>query len=339
MGGLYKKKENNSKSFSLFKRKEKKKGSFLKESLFPILVISLFATLFFGTNFLAQTVFDFSGMPRILAATILVALPMVITGVVGLWVPAALKRSKNAKVSKAAKSFLAYADLAILVFWVGFIMTISQIAFSLVLSLILDQAQLEMPLTNAIYQALVYAAAMFIIIKLSAKIKKEAKTTREELGLTELPTWTDIGLAPVGFVVYILVGGVIMAIAEALLSRFSWFDANEAQDVGFRILNTPFDRIIAFIALVVVAPICEEIIFRGWLYGKLRSKMSMWAAILVVSVFFGIMHGQWNVGINVCILSIFLCLEREITGTIYASMITHMIKNGIAYAMLYLFLY
>lgn len=339
MGDLYKKTATKSKGFGFFKKKEKKSGSFLKESLFPILVISLFATLFFGSNFLAQKLFDFSSMPRILAATILVAAPMVITGLVGLWLPAALSKSKNAKVAKAAKSFLAYADLAVLVFWVGFIMTISQIVFSLIFTLILDQNQLQMPLTNALYQAAVYAAAMVVIIKLSAKIKKEAKTTREELGLTGLPTWTDIGLAPVSFVAYIVVGGVIMAIAEALLSRFSWFDANEAQDVGFKILSTPLDRIIAFVALVVVAPICEEIIFRGWLYGKLRSKMSMWAAILVVSVFFGIMHGQWNVGINVFVLSIFLCLEREVTGTIYASILTHMIKNGIAYAMLYIFLY
>ena len=327
------------KQLKLFKGREKKPGSFLKESLWPILVISFFATLFFGSNILAQSLIDFSGMPKVLAATILVALPMLITGVIGLWVPALLKKSKSAKISGFAKGFLAYADLAILVFWVGFIMTISQILFSLIFTLILDSNQLEMPLTNALYQAVVYAAAMIVIIKLSAKIKKEAKTTREELGLTGLPTWTDIGLAPISFIIYILVGGVIMAIAEALLSRFSWFDANQAQDVGFKLLNSPIDRIIAFVALVVIAPICEEIIFRGWLYGKLRSKMSMWAAILVVSVFFGIMHGQWNVGINVFALSIFLCLEREITGTIYASILTHMIKNGIAYALLYVFMY
>ena len=333
------KKEHKSKKFSFFKRKEKKKGSFLKESLWPILVISLFATLFFGSNILAQNLFDFSSMPRILAATILVAAPMLITGIVGLWIPALLKKSKNAKVSKLAKNFLAYADLAVLVFWVGFIMTISQIIFSLIFTLILDPSQLQMPLANALYQAAVYAAAMVVIIKLSARIKKEAKTTREELGLTGLPTWTDIGLAPVSFIAYIIIGGAIMAVAEALLSRFSWFDANQAQDVGFKLLSSPFDRIIAFIALVVVAPICEEIVFRGWLYGKLRCKMSMGAAILVVSVFFGIMHGQWNVGINVFALSILLCLEREVTGTIYASILTHMIKNGIAYALLYVFMY
>ena len=333
------KKEHKSKKFSFFKREEKKKGSFLKESLWPILIISLFATLFFGSNILAQNLFDFSSMPRILAATILVAAPMLITGIVGLWIPALLKKSKNVKVSKLAKNFLAYADFAVLVFWVGFIMTISQIIFSLIFTLILDPSQLQMPLANALYQAAVYAAAMVVIIKLSARIKKEAKTTREELGLTGLPTWTDIGLAPVSFIAYIIVGGAIMAVAEALLSRFSWFDANQAQDVGFKLLNSPFDRIIAFIALVVVAPICEEIVFRGWLYGKLRRKMSMGAAILVVSVFFGIMHGQWNVGINVFALSILLCLEREVTGTIYASILTHMIKNGIAYALLYIFMY
>jgi membrane protease YdiL (CAAX protease family) len=274
-------------------------------------------------------------MPRILAATILVAAPMLITGIVGLWIPALLKKSKNVKVSKLAKNFLAYADLAVLVFWVGFIMTISQIIFSLIFTLILDPSQLQMPLTNALYQAAVYAAAMVVIIKLSAKIKKEAKTTREELGLTGLPTWTDIGLAPVSFIAYIIVGGAIMAVAEALLSRFSWFDVNQAQDVGFNSIYAPTDRIIAFIALVIIAPVAEEIIFRGWLYGKLRNRLKIVPAILIVSMLFGVLHGQWNIGVNVFALSVVLCILREITGTAYSGIIVHMIKNAIAFYLLY----
>ena len=96
--------------------------------------------------------------------------------------------------------------------------------------------------------------------------------------------------------------------------------------------------------LVVVAPIAEELIFRGWLYGKLRlllsSKLSnnasMILSIILVSVLFGMVHMQWNVGVNVFALSVVLCGLREITGTIYAGILAHMLKNGIAFYLLYI---
>ena len=95
------------------------------------------------------------------------------------------------------------------------------------------------------------------------------------------------------------------------------------------------EKIIAFLVLVVAAPIVEEIIFRGWLYGKLRARLNAVVSVLIVSVLFGIMHFQWNVGVNVFALSVVLCILREITGTIYAGILTHMIKNGIAFYLLY----
>ena len=38
---------------------------------------------------------------------------------------------------------------------------------------------------------------------------------------------------------------------------------------------------------------------------------------------------------NVFALSVALCVLREITGTIYAGILTHMIKNGVAFYLLY----
>ena len=117
----------------------------------------------------------------------------------------------------------------------------------------------------------------------------------------------------------------------------------EAQSVGFSLYVTGVERMITFVVLVVIAPIFEEIIFRGWLYGKLRGlfseKMPEIAGIIVanflVSLLFGIVHLQWNVGVNVFALSVVLCALREVTGTIYAGILTHMVKNGVAFYLLY----
>ena len=176
-----------------------------------------------------------------------------------------------------------------------------------------------------------YIVTALVVIFIPKKIKKNWGTTRIELGLSNLPTFVDIGLGLLGFIATIL----ISAFVTNIMSGFDWFDANQAQNIGYNVLNTGFDRIVAFLALVVFAPIAEEIIFRGWLYGKLRKTIAAPAAIILVSFLFGFLHGQLNVGITVGIMSIAMCVEREMTGTIYASILTHMIKNGIAFWIIY----
>jgi membrane protease YdiL (CAAX protease family) len=123
-------------------------------------------------------------------------------------------------------------------------------------------------------------------------------------------------------------------IVDGLLKNV--INTEQVQDVGFNNLINPSDRILAFIALVIIAPIAEEIIFRGWLYDKIKKYSGTTIAIVLVSVLFGALHGQWNVGITVGIMSAIMCIERELTGTIYAGILTHMIKNGFAFWLIYI---
>ena len=136
---------------------------------------------------------------------------------------------------------------------------------------------------------------------------------------------------------------ILAAGLVALFSLFPWFNAGEVQEVGFSYYVTGGDRLVAFLTLVVVAPIAEEIIFRGWLYGRMRegllkkvsNKTSTVISIFLVSLLFGIVHLQWNVGVNVFALSLVLCALREVTGTIHAGILLHMLKNGIAFYLLF----
>lgn len=184
-----------------------------------------------------------------------------------------------------------------------------------------------------VYTLISYVLAVILIIPVPRLINEKLKTNRDELGLNGLPTWTDIGLAPIGYIAATLLAlGLI-----SIFSYFPWFNAVENQDVGISLINTGWDRALAFVRLVVIAPIVEELVFRGWLYGKLRAKVAMPIAIFLVSLLFGIVHGQWNVGVNVFAMSIILCGLREVTGTIYAGILMHMIKNAIALAILIFF--
>ena len=259
---------------------------------------------------------------------------------------------------------------------------LSQIIVGYPMLWLLGSSTFQTPLVTAIRTALSYFVAIFALVTLPKfltrkKSSKDAKcsispdstvlssqksssnnsissseyptwlTSKEELGIISLPTFTDIFLSIIGFFIYLLLSSLFLQ----FFNSFPWFQANEAQDVGFsRYLSEP-DRIFAFIALVILAPIFEELIFRGWLYGKLR-KSSIGtinpkkagqttisiplAPILLTSILFGFLHGQWNVGVNVFALSLVLCCLREITGTIYASILLHIIKNGIAFYLMYI---
>ncbi len=188
--------------------------------------------------------------------------------------------------------------------------------------------------------AVIYLLCFGLIVGLPWAVKRY-RTDRSDLGIARLPSWMDLGLAPAGFVVYLLASGVIMYVVAQLVPGFN---AGERQEIGFQNLSHSYEYILAFITLVVVAPIAEEAIFRGYLYGKLRKAAPVWASILVTSLLFGALHMKWdgnllagvNVGIDVFILSIVMCSLREITGSIWTGVLLHMMKNGLAYYLLFI---
>lgn len=230
--------------------------------------------------------------------------------------------------------------------WAGLALTASQLIIAYPMAWVLGN-KFTQPLWLLIYYVLSYTAALGLIIYLppklyrqisqhktklkSTELEKDFQTSANELGLQHLPTFVDIGLAPIGYIVYIFAANIITKI----MTVFPWFQADQAQVTGFGYFVTTGDRVLAMLALVLVAPIAEEIIMRGWVYGKLRNKLKAPLAILLVSALFGLLHGQWNVGVSVFVLSVVLCSLREITGTIWSGTLLHIISNGIAFYILY----
>lgn len=177
----------------------------------------------------------------------------------------------------------------------------------------------------------IYTLALVITFGLPYLVRRHP-ISLTTLGLTRLPTWTDIGLAPLGFVAYALgITGVLYVVTTLLPG----FPLDQEQDVGFQSMGTQFEYLIGFIALVVLAPIAEEVLFRGYLYGRLLANVPRLPAILVVSALFGAVHGQWNVIIDTFVLSVVMCLLRDLTGNIWAGILLHMIKNAVAFHLLF----
>ncbi len=187
-------------------------------------------------------------------------------------------------------------------------------------------------LRNTVIAALVYLLTLVIVIRVP-EAWRGIRTTKEELGLTKLPTWLDIVLAPAAFIMYMLAAGVLMLAVSALVPGF---DAEQVQEVGFEGVSKYYEYILAFITLVVIAPVAEEVLVRGYLYGKLRKVSSIAVAMIISSLLFSLMHFQWNVAINVLPLAIIMVGLREMTGSIWAGILLHMLKNGVAFYLLFI---
>lgn len=185
---------------------------------------------------------------------------------------------------------------------------------------------------NITTSTLLYSLTLLMVIGLPWRICG-LKTSKSDVGLNRLLTWTDILTTPFGFVVYIILTIGTTMLATVLIPGF---DVNQAQDTGFSQLTQRYEYLLAFIALVIIAPVAEETLFRGYLYGKLKKIVPIWLAILATSCLFGAAHGAWNLAFDTFALSVVMCLLREYTGSIWTSILLHMTKNGIAYYFIFI---
>ena len=94
-----------------------------------------------------------------------------------------------------------------------------------------------------------------------------------------------------------------------------------------------YSLIILFCMAVLVAPLLEEIIFRGYFYRILKEAKGQAVAIPVIAFIFGLLHinqyqGDWLAIVMVFGVGIFLTLLRAFLGTTIASSIMHYTFNG-----------
>jgi len=169
---------------------------------------------------------------------------------------------------------------------------------------------------------------------------KGRKVRRADLGLGRAPRLRDIGYVVGGFVVYF---GMLIA-AVSISGLLFHVNVNQEQEIGFTNVITSNDKLFALISLVVLPPIVEELLFRGFLYGGVRKRFRFGGAMLITSVVFAIPHlaasstgPLWIAGIDTFVLSLVLCYVREKTGALWAPMAIHALKNGLAFLFLFIF--
>ncbi len=190
---------------------------------------------------------------------------------------------------------------------------------------------------NFIMAVLVASATLLLIYGFMSVLR----LTPRSIGLVGVKI-KDFWYALSSYAVYF---GLFLLIATLLKVLLPNLDFDQEQQLGFDTAVSGFALVPIFISLVVLPPLVEEILSRGFLYTGLRNKLKPIIATLITSGLFAVAHLQWGsntpllwvAAIDTFILSVVLCYLRERTGRLAAPIMLHAIKNGVAFAALFIF--
>lgn len=189
-------------------------------------------------------------------------------------------------------------------------------------------------ITAQFYFVLMSDAVMLTALWLFLRARRSGLT---QLGFGRKPAWTDASYAVIGYLVYF---GLLLAVIS-IIGPLTGINLEQEQELGFDNIFSQTEKIMGLIALVLLPPVVEEVIFRGFLFGGLRTKLNFAWATFITSILFAVPHLfasseglLWVAGVDTFVLSVVLCYLREKTGALWAPIAVHGIKNAIAYMIL-----
>mgnify|MGYP001482443528 FL=1 len=135
-------------------------------------------------------------------------------------------------------------------------------------------------------------------------------------------------------------GTVLLALFIALEEIYMWILGIEMPE-GFITFMLSEPIILGLISVVIIAPVVEEFLFRGFLFSQLkRTKLGAWGAVSLSSLLWTIIHFQYEILILfvLFIFGIFLGYIRMAYKSLSLPIILHALNNTFAFGLVY-FLY
>lgn len=205
------------------------------------------------------------------------------------------------------------------------------IGVSILVSLPFDEINLTVTLLAILTNFLFIGGAAYVL-----GIRRN-KITWAGLGIYP-PIWKPVyliwavvlafGFMPIRAAVGYLVEELIMGGLDNLQLRTDLFD------VG---LDTWYGALIMLIGVGVLAPIAEELFFRGLIYDWCRQRWGLWVSALLSSIWFSIGHiDSLGVAASSFIMGIVLAWVYERTRSLWLAIAIHIITNTTAVILLLL---
>lgn len=157
---------------------------------------------------------------------------------------------------------------------------------------------------------------------------KKYNATWRDVGLRRFNIWRALGFLLVSLIALSILVALAYAAIKLLLPSFN---ANQPQSNDFTKSTSPSTLPFSFLALVILPPIIEEIVFRGFMFPAFAKRWGLVGGAVGSSVLFGIAHLQGNVTVYTIVLGLLLCLMYRKLGSILPGMALHMLNNYLAF--------
>lgn len=173
--------------------------------------------------------------------------------------------------------------------------------------------------TFAVWVSAIYGVAALAVFAFWYYKKFRSCETRSVIKNFNIPIILGIILAVIGLQ---YTTNYVVAVTASI--HPAWLDQYNTliETVGFEDIS-----IVLALYSVLIAPICEELIFRGVTLQYGRKAMPFWAANIFQALLFGIYHMNVIQGVYAFFIGIFLGYICEKGGSIYPAMLFHALFN------------
>ncbi len=216
--------------------------------------------------------------------------------------------------------------------WTGIVAVVAALAVPIVLSVVAavvaaaagSEVDDELPSQAVIALTFLQDLGFIAVALLFARLARWPSAG--DFGLRGTAVWRAIGL-----LVAIYVGFTVMA---GIWTTALGIDEEQTQLDRLGVDESTLALVLVMVLVTVLAPLAEEVLFRGYMFTALRNWRGMWPAALITGVVFGAIHtGSTPVALLVplAVFGVGLCLLYAWTGSLYPPIALHAVNNSIAF--------
>lgn len=148
-------------------------------------------------------------------------------------------------------------------------------------------------------------------------------------GINKVKTWTIIKEVLKAYLLFLGISFLIGVLILYFDLKIPGYQIQENIIPQFG--NSTWDLIVASIVVILMAPVLEEIFFRGFLLRTLTDKVGIFFGSILSAAVFAIVHFPWQSIIPIFILGLIINSIVIRTKSIIPSIVFHVFNNGIVF--------
>lgn len=153
------------------------------------------------------------------------------------------------------------------------------------------------------------------------------------LGFRRPDRWGPLGIAVAGTYATLFVYNLVVVLLNEIGVDTSVIEGGNEIPIDEGLDTVPLIALLAIfgVAVVAVAPLAEEIFFRGLIFRALDGVWAGWAAIAVSGLAFGVFHLNLPVLVPFSVIGMLFAWAFKASGSLWVTIIAHFIINTVSF--------